>query len=82
MGTKIDDSFRRFLKLTILTSHCIWLDLHVLGLAHPNSHIRDVALFIPFRRNLGELSQVFQLPTMIWRLMGHRIGQLGQHPVE
>lgn len=57
------------------------MDLSVLGLAHPNSQIRDVALFIPFRNALGSLDQIVRLPTMVWTLMGRRIGEYTHHPV-
>jgi hypothetical protein len=75
-------SLRKFLKLWCdLFRYCIWMDLSVLGLAHPNSQIRDVALFIPFRNALGSLDQIVRLPTMIWTLMGRRIGEYTHHPV-
>jgi RNA exonuclease 4 len=53
----------------------------VLGLAHPNSHIRDVALYVPFRNTLGSLDQIVRLPTMMWMLMRRRIGESTHHPV-
>ncbi|PVF98840.1 hypothetical protein CPB86DRAFT_806577 [Serendipita vermifera] len=66
----------------ILVGYCIWMDLSVLGLAHPNSHIRDVALYVPFRHTLGSLDQIVRLPTMMWMLMRRRIGESTHNPAE
>jgi len=54
------------------SSYCIYLDLSVLGLAHPNRDIRDVALFVPFRFTLGSPRAIVRFPTMMWMLMGRR----------
>lgn len=65
----------------IITGYCIWKDLSVLGLAHPNSDVRDVALFVPFRNALDSLNHIVRLPTMVWILMGRRMGEGLHSPV-
>ncbi|KAG9054425.1 hypothetical protein FS842_005166 [Serendipita sp. 407] len=66
----------------VLTGYCIWKDLSVLGLAHPNSEVRDVALYVPFRNSLNSLDQIVRLPTMVWNLMGRRMGEGKHSPTE
>lgn len=52
-----------------LDRYCVWLELSVLGIAHPLSHVRDVALFVPFRFALGSPESIVRFPTMMWQLM-------------
>lgn len=66
----------------VVIGFCVWLELSVLGLAHPLSHVRDVALYVPFRFSLGSPEAIVRFPTMMWVLMGRRIGEDTHHPLE
>ncbi|KAJ6519741.1 hypothetical protein C8R45DRAFT_1048536 [Mycena sanguinolenta] len=56
----------------IVVSHSLWNDLSVLGIPHPASATRDVALYQPFRNALRSPHQVIGLQTLCWQLMRRR----------
>jgi RNA exonuclease 4 len=52
----------------------------VMGLKHPASHTRDVALFLPFRKSIGSKHSI-PLPQLIQHFMNRRIGPSFENPV-
>ncbi|KAJ7103615.1 hypothetical protein B0H15DRAFT_224615 [Mycena belliarum] len=60
------------IKGRILVGHSIFNDLSVLGIPHPASSTRDVALYQPFRNALRSPHQIIGLQTLLWQLMGRR----------
>jgi RNA exonuclease 4 len=65
-----------FLKNRVLVGHYLKADLHVLGLAHPRTHVRDTAWLPKFREACGGRSP--RLKDLAERVLGLSI-QNGEH---
>jgi RNA exonuclease 4 len=65
-----------FLKNRVLVGHYLKADLHVLGLAHPRSHVRDTAWLPKFREVCGGRNP--RLKDLAEKVLGLSI-QTGEH---
>ncbi|EJD55379.1 hypothetical protein AURDEDRAFT_49692 [Auricularia subglabra TFB-10046 SS5] len=54
----------------------------VLGIAHPATLTRDVALYMPYRNALRAPNHIFELPELVSNFMMRRIGTSGEDPTE
>ncbi|KDQ20682.1 hypothetical protein BOTBODRAFT_100412 [Botryobasidium botryosum FD-172 SS1] len=70
------------LRNKIIVGHSLWTDFQVLGITHPASDTRDVALFLPFRQAIRMPNQVIGLQTLVWTLMRRVIQEEHQDSVE
>ncbi|KAG9000250.1 hypothetical protein FRB93_012790 [Tulasnella sp. JGI-2019a] len=66
----------------IVVGHQLWTDLQLLGLSHPASDTRDVALYFPFRNALGRPNDLIGLGSLTWLLMRRKIQATYHDPLE
>ncbi|KAF9785984.1 hypothetical protein BJ322DRAFT_1004452, partial [Thelephora terrestris] len=80
---EVRKSVKQLLRGKAVVGYKLWELFLFLGISHPAIDTRDVASFVPFRKNLGyKPSQMVPLKVLVNKLMGRDIGYGYEHPLE